>query len=36
MRDDHLERRMAESVDQQVMEAPLRPDPEMTDEYFIG
>jgi hypothetical protein len=34
-RDDHWERRMAEGANIRVIEAPLRPDPEMTDEYLI-
>jgi hypothetical protein len=36
LRDDHWERRMAEGANLRVIEAPLRPDPEMTDEYLIG
>jgi DisA bacterial checkpoint controller nucleotide-binding len=35
LRDDHSERRMAEGANIRVIEAPLRPDPEMTDEYLI-
>ena len=33
--DDHWERRMAEGANIRMFEAPLRPDPEMTDEYLI-
>jgi hypothetical protein len=35
LRDDHWERRMAEGGNLRVIEAPLRPDPGMTDEYLI-
>ena len=35
LRDDHWERRMAEGANIRVIEGPLRPDPEMTDEYLI-
>ncbi len=35
LRDDHWERRMAEGANIRVIEAPLRPDPEMTGEYLI-
>lgn len=35
LRGDHWERRMAEGANLKVIEAPLRPDPEMTDEYLI-
>jgi hypothetical protein len=35
LRDDHWERRRAEGASIWVNEAPLRPDPEMTDEYLI-
>ena len=35
LRDDHWERRMAEGANLRVIEAPLRPDPAMTDEYLI-
>ena len=35
LRDDHWERRMAEGANIRVIEAPLRPDPEMTDKYLI-
>jgi hypothetical protein len=33
--DDHWERRMAEGANIRMFEAPLRADPEMTDEYLI-
>jgi hypothetical protein len=35
LRDDHWERRMAEGANIRVIEPPLRPDPEMSDEYLI-
>ena len=35
LRADHWERRMAEGANIRVTETPLRPDPEMTDEYLI-
>ena len=35
LRDDHWERRMAEGANIRVIEAPLRPNPEMADEYLI-
>jgi len=35
LRDDHWKRRMAEGANIRVIEAPLRPDPEMTDKYLI-
>jgi hypothetical protein len=35
LRDDHWERRRAEGASIWVNEAPLRPDPAMTDEYLI-
>jgi len=35
LRDDHWERRMAEGANVRVIEARLRPDPEMTGEYLI-
>jgi hypothetical protein len=35
LRDDHWERRRAEGASIWVNEAPLRPDPEMTEEYLI-
>ena len=35
LRDNHWERRMAEGANMRVIEAPLRPDPEMTGEYLI-
>jgi hypothetical protein len=35
LRDDHWERRRAEGASIWVNEAPLRPNPEMTDEYLI-
>ena len=35
LRDDHWERRRAEGASIWVNEAPLRPDPEMTDKYLI-
>ena len=35
LRDDHWERRMAEGAKIRAIEARLRPDPEMTDDYLI-
>jgi hypothetical protein len=35
LRDDHWERRRAKGASIWVNEAPLRPDPEMTDKYLI-
>ena len=32
---NHWQRRMAEGANIRVFERPLRPDPEMTDEYLI-
>lgn len=36
LRDDHWERRRAGGASIWVNEAPLRPNPKMTDEYLIG
>jgi hypothetical protein len=35
LRDDHWERRIAEGANIRVIEAPLRPNPELTNEYLI-
>lgn len=35
LRDDHWERRMAEGANLRVIETPIRPHPEMNDEYLI-
>ena len=35
LRDDHWSRRIAEGARIRVIGAPLRPNPEMTDEYLI-
>lgn len=35
LRDDHWNRRIAEGARIRAIEAPLRPDPEMTDDYLI-